>query len=147
MPSRKWKQHTKISKSSIHGDAFSSARAIAFHESGIFAVVDDIEHAEPWETGSGFDYSNRPRVYGLREDGSQQFVLNSTGTHENPVGVLHQASDVVVTKQGHFAVADNTTEVKLFNVKGQQVGSFSISNSGKQEERARCIAVNTSGEI
>ncbi len=150
LPPIKWKQYKKISqRSAKDGDAFFMAIGIALHESGDFAVVDEIEHTEPQESGHGVNFLTRPRVYVFGDDGSQRFVLNSTGNHETPVGVLKCASDVAVTKQGHYAVTDNTTEVKLFDVKGQNVGSFSISDEdgGKQENRARCIAANSNGEL
>ncbi|XP_072049040.1 uncharacterized protein [Amphiura filiformis] len=148
LPTKKWKQHKKIVKrSSEDDDVFFSAIGITLHECGDFAVVDEIEHQEPQASGRGFHLSTQPRVYVFEEDGSQRFVFNSVGAHEKPVGILKLGCDVAVTKQGHYAVTDNTTRVKLFDIKGQNVGSFCISEEGKQENRARCIAVNSNGEI
>ncbi len=151
LPRKKWKQHKKISKRSPNNEAFYAARAISLNDSGDVAVVDEIVYEEPQECGGGWVYlRDRPRVYVFAEDGSERFVLNSAGSHENPPGILQCGSDVAVTKQGHFAVTDNTTDVKLFDVKGQNIGTFSIEEGAsktKQEARARCITSNSKCDL
>ncbi|XP_072049043.1 uncharacterized protein [Amphiura filiformis] len=145
LPPKKWKQRKKILKiSEEYGDEFDETKAITCHRSGEYAVVDDIRH----KTGK-CGYTSWRRVHAFREDGSQRFVLNSKGAPELPNGMLNAISGVAVTKQGYYAVTDRTAQVKLFDIKGQNVGSFSTSeeDEGGQEAGANCIAVNSNGEI
>ncbi|XP_072049042.1 uncharacterized protein [Amphiura filiformis] len=164
---KKWKQHKKISNRSAEvDDVFSSTKDITWHQSGDFAVVDDIEHAKPEESGNGaysFSFnvetqmllssntSVRSMMYVFGEDGTERFVINASECLGKPCGMaasLKLNCDVAVTKQGYFAVTDNTKQVKLFDIKGENVGSFTISDDDKgNRDRARCIAVNANGEI
>ncbi|XP_072049041.1 uncharacterized protein [Amphiura filiformis] len=151
-PPKKWKQQKKISKRSADDDdVFSSAKVITWHQSGDFAVVDDIEHTTPQESGYGVHLFTRSMFYVFGEDGTQRFVINtseSRGSGGAMVANLKLHSAVAVTKQGYFAVTDNTTQVKLFDIKGENVGNFTISEDNKEGgDRARCIAVNSNGEI
>ncbi|XP_072049114.1 uncharacterized protein [Amphiura filiformis] len=145
LPLKKWKQLKKIPKiSEEYGDEFSSTTHITCHNSGEYAVVDDIRHNK-----GGGCYTTWRRVHAFGEDGSQRFVLNSNKAPEMANGLLNAISGVAVTKQGYYAITDCTAQVKLFDTKGQNVGGFSVSeeSEGEHEAHATCIAVNSNGEI
>ncbi len=116
------------------------------HQSGAIAVVGDadvkIENI----------CSVRSTTYVYGEDGSKDLTINSITNRGRPcdlITLLKLRADVAVTKQGYFAVSDKTAEVKLFDINGKKVPSFSTSDDGCGDKSrwGRCITVNSKGSI
>ena len=86
-----------------------------------------------------------PRVYGFNEDGSFRFVIDSRKLQPQPFKrVSNHPSDLTVTKQGNFALVNHTNQCEIFDITGNQVGSFKFAEkSGK----ACCIASNSKRDL
>ena len=145
-PSTKWKLLKKVQQreSTADDNQFISAQAVAYNTSGDIAVVD---------TGEKFfsctvevETIHAPRVYAVSKDGSFPFALKSSTLQDKPE-ILKGASDVAVTKKGNFVLVNGTKQCEIFDFGGSHVGSFNITKSGSDRDRARCITTNRNGDL